>query len=251
MECYNNGVLLKEDLDGVDFKWGDGDAIVALMDKLCKNEGVGKILALGSRAAAEKFGKGKEYIVASQGIEPGQHDGKLSAGYARAFAFDPTPGRHTKGNLPTPTIDPAYSDRLTGFRDMRITSDTELVNASGGCLFAMMFGYPPGSLAGLITASTGFKYTPAEVNALGTRSFAMRTAFNLREGINRKNCVMSKRMYDGTGIGGPLDGMKVDVERWGDNFYNALGYDLDGVPLKESLEMIGGLDNVIKDLYPA
>ncbi len=55
MECYNNGVFTKEELDGIDLTWGNADAIVAITEKICKGEGIGKILQAGSRAAAKTF----------------------------------------------------------------------------------------------------------------------------------------------------------------------------------------------------
>ncbi|MCL1848482.1 MAG: aldehyde ferredoxin oxidoreductase, partial [Clostridiales bacterium] len=44
MECYENGVLSLDELDGVPLNWGNGDAIVAIMEKIGKAEGVGDIL---------------------------------------------------------------------------------------------------------------------------------------------------------------------------------------------------------------
>jgi aldehyde:ferredoxin oxidoreductase len=85
---------------------------------------------------------------------------------------------------------------------------------------------------------------------LGKRIFIMRHAFNLREGWRRKDATIQDRCIGTPPLNeGPLAGVTVDVERMATNFYNLMGFEQDGVPKKETLEAIGGLDNVIKDLY--
>jgi aldehyde:ferredoxin oxidoreductase len=49
---------------------------------------------------------------------------------------------------------------------------------------------------------------------------------------------------------GPVAGITVDHEKLGDNFFGALGWDLkDSVPPEAFLQELGGLENVIQDLY--
>lgn len=253
MECYENGIFSKEELDGIELKWGDGDAIVAMTEKMCKMEGIGKILALGSRKAAEVLGKGHEYLVETSGIETPQHDARLAYGLARTYQYDPTPGRHVKGGIgfgvqvPPEGVD--YSS--TGPQDLEGTIGVELCNSAGLCLFGLLFCMPPDAMLKLINAGTGFNYTPEELGALGMRMFTMRHAFNLREGIRRKDYNISKRIVESNPpFDGPLAGRKIDHERLADNFFEIMGWNKeDAVPTKESLEKLGGLEKVIEDLY--
>ena len=60
IECYENGILTKKDTGGIDLKWGDHQAMVAMTQKMARNEGLGAILAQGVKVAAEKIGKGAE-----------------------------------------------------------------------------------------------------------------------------------------------------------------------------------------------
>jgi aldehyde:ferredoxin oxidoreductase len=60
MECYEKGVLTRDELDGIDLKWGDKEAILALTKRICDFEGVGVALNRASRGAADYFGKGHD-----------------------------------------------------------------------------------------------------------------------------------------------------------------------------------------------
>ena len=59
MECYEAGILTKEDTDGIELVWGSADAMLAMIHKIAKREGIGDLLADGVKKAAEKIGKGR------------------------------------------------------------------------------------------------------------------------------------------------------------------------------------------------
>lgn len=252
IECFENKVLSQEELDGIELTWGNADAIVAMTEKICKNEGVGKILAKGSKAAADIFKKGHEYLVVASGIEEPHHDSRFSYGLSRTYQYDPTPGRHVKGGLgigKSHVTGHNIDYTGTGNEDMQGVIKTEIVNASGACFFITL-STSLDTLVKMISSVTGFNYSPEEVKDLGLRLFNMRHAFNLREGKRRKDFTLSKRMYEsGPPSSGPISNIKVDHELLADNFFNAIGWDMNAVPLKESLEKLGGFEKVISDLY--
>lgn len=251
MECYENGVLTKEDLDGIELTWGNGEAVKEIFDKICRNEGCGRTLALGSYHAAKAFGKGEQYLQLASKMEIGQHDPRDEIGTGRIFAYDPTPGRHMRGGLGG-----AYAGqdfRGTGYADVyQMTANENCYNA-GLCNFAQ---FPtPGGMVGMqkwIHACTGNLETEREEYYAGVRSFLIRQAFNLREGQRRKDWYLSPRLRGEEPITGPLAGRKCDIDKLGDNFFEALGCDIDtGVPLPELFDLVEGLDFVKEDLYPA
>jgi aldehyde:ferredoxin oxidoreductase len=255
MENYSNGIFTREELDGIDLHWGNADAIVEITEKICRHEGVGKALSNGSLAAAKHFNKGFGALVVAGGIEIPQHDPRFAPGLARTYKYDPTPGRHVKGGLgigygnEPPEVKHNYSG--TGERDVAGVVRTELTNAAGFCLFGD-FGLPPGAVAKYLAAVTGFEYNEEEFRMLGLRSFTMRHAFNLREGLQRKDFEISGRIVGSPPLQeGPNAGVTVDVERLADSFYAALGWNItDGIPRLETLKRVGGLENAIRDLYP-
>ena len=75
MECYEKGILTKDDLDGLELTWGNQTAIMALLKKMVLREGAGDLLAEGSRMAAQKIGKGAEaYAIQVKGLELAGYD---------------------------------------------------------------------------------------------------------------------------------------------------------------------------------
>ena len=254
MECYDKGILTKEDLDGIELSWGNAEAIVAITEKICKSEGVGKILAEGSEHAAKTFGKGQECLVVAGGMELPMHDARYGPGLARTYKFDPAPGRHVKGG-----VGPLVGSRPDEFKhnpdaflaeDIQGTIDTEMKSNCGYCDFTG-WAYRPGLMLDYLNAATGFGFDQEEFNRCGLRSFMIRHAFNLREGMRREDTYISDRMLGIPPLKeGPLAGVTLDVEKMGDNFFGALKCDEHGVPSKEYLEELGHLEAVIADLYP-
>lgn len=250
VECYENGLFTKEELGGIEATWGNGDSIVALTELICKNEGIGQVLIKGTRYAADHLGKGHEYLVVASGIEEPQHDGRLAYGVTRTYQYDPTPGRHVKGGLGLAPSGPDFDYSDTGEADLQGVVGTEVLNSSGFCMFGSMVS-PPDALLKLIEAITGFQYSPEEFRKLGTRMFNMRHAFNIREGMSRKDFTLSKRFYESNPpYEGPIAGVKVNHERLADNFFETIGWDNETlIPSLSSLEELGGMEAVIADLY--
>ncbi len=255
METYNNGVFSQEELDGIDLKWGNAGAIEAVMEKICADEGIGHLLQNGSREAARTSGKGIESVTTASGIELAQHDSRWSPGLTRTYKYDPTPGRHVKGGLsPQSGNDPdevKHDYAHTAERDLAGVINQEITNAAGFCQFTD-FALPPRMHTKYLNAVCGFGFTDEEADILGQRIFAMRHAFNLREGWVRSDATLSPRMEGKPPMTeGPLAGVTVDTELMADNFYKILGWDVEtGMIPKEVLESYGGMEPVIKALYP-
>jgi aldehyde:ferredoxin oxidoreductase len=147
LECYEKGILTKKDTDGIEMKWGDPKAIIAMTEKLAKREGFGAILADGVKKAAQKVGKGSEkYAMHVGGQEYPAHDTRGGLNFAIGYGANPTPGRHTQGGegpLPEGSM-PQYDFRSLKGRGqphkigMGITS---AYNAAGICMIVIGDAY--------------------------------------------------------------------------------------------------------------
>ena len=253
IECFENGLLTLKDTDGIELRWGNAPAIVAMTQALAEQKGFGKILAQGSQAAAKQLGKGFEYLVTVKGIELPMHDPRLAPGLARTYQTDPTPARHVKGGLWFIQMfqpEGKYNYENTGQMDLFATSGSEIVNTAGLCVFQMYSGIQDAP-AQLLEAVTGWSFPQEKQVATGMRIMDMRQAFNLREGLKPSDFVLPTRAVGGA-TQGPVAGVQVDSQRLAQNYFEAMSWDMkSGKPSQESLKALGGMEDVIQDLYGA
>ena len=104
----------------------------------------------------------------------------------------------------------------------------------------------------LMEAVTGWTFGQQERLNASLRALNIRQAFNLREGIRPKDSVLPPRAVGKPPMSsGPLAGIHIDSDTLAHNFYLAMEWDEEtGKPSRASLERLGGLENVIADLYP-
>ena len=257
IECYEKGLITKNDTGGLEMTWGNAEAIVEMTRRIAHGEGAGARLADGVRAAWESFGKvGDEYAVHVDGEEVPAHDPKFIPGLASTYVLSATPARHTQGGelLTPPGLELADLDKYvyTGHAEnhLKLVSLVETVNAAGLCLFGYLT-YPVQSLPEQISAVTGWTWDMEEAQKAGLRIFTMRHAFNLREGINPL-----RRKIPGRIVGRPplregnVRDVTVDHETLCREFLETLGWDIrTTVPSSESLQKLG-LDFLMGDLSP-
>jgi aldehyde:ferredoxin oxidoreductase len=258
MECYENGLFTLEEMGGIDLKWGNSDAIVKLGESICKaSSDIGRILNFGVDFAAEHYNRGFEYAMTAGRIEVPQHDPRRSPGLARTYKYDPTPARHVKGGqgfLAAAYVPPNekydYDNPDHGKRDVAGVIEVEMMNNSGFCEFNGI-AIPPGVKARHLSAVLGVEFDEERWRKTGLRSYTMRHAFNLREGIKRDTNKIAGRVVGKPSMtAGPHEGVSVDYEKLADQFFTAMDWDLKTmIPSKEILIELGELDAVISDLY--
>lgn len=253
IECYENGLFTKEETGGIELTWGNANAIVQITQAIAEKTGLGGVLALGSAKAAEKLGKGAEYLQTIKGMELPMHDPRFAPGYTRTYQFDPSPARHVKGGLGgLQARDPGpgkYDSSDTGAMDMMMLGIYEVLQASGICLFSI---FAQLDLAPrMLEAVTGWNCDNEFQTSATKRIMNMRHAFNLREGQKPADFAAPRRSVgDPPQEEGPLAGCKVDHKSLMRNFFAAMCWDEEtGKPSRESLEALGGMDDVIHDLY--
>jgi aldehyde:ferredoxin oxidoreductase len=235
IELYENGIITKQDTGGIELKWGNPDALVAMTEKMAKREGrLGDALADGTRVAAQKIGKGAEkYAVHIGGVELGMHDPKLGGGgaYPR-YQMDATPGRHTQGFGPG------------GFT-------THITNSTGMCLIGFGFGAGPDKHRDFFNAVTGLNYTTEQLLKCGERIGVIRHLFNLREGIKESDWTPHPRIIgDPAQPEGPLAGVTINYVAQNAWNLGALDWDLNTTkPSKKKLIELG-FNELAEELWP-
>ena len=255
MECYERGLLTREDTDGVDLSWGNGEAIVALVEKIGRSEGFGAILADGLQQAAERIGKGAEqYAVGIRGKGLPFHDPRMSPALGTALIADANPANHMDshitgvleqgikiGNDPalqSPEVPFAAFDQKGPMYALG-ASFHQLLNAAGFCsLYALNTQPPPA--AELIAGVTGWDFGWEEALRAGRRILTLRQAFNAREGLTPDQFELPKRLREEPLTTGPLANAKIDFGALKKGYFSEMGWNLaTGKPENSTLSNLG------------
>lgn len=254
VECYENGLMKAQDLDGLEMRWGNARAIVDMTEKIAKREGVGAILADGVKAAWEHFDHiGTEFAIHIQGEELPAHDPRFTPGLATTYFVTSTPGRHTQGGelLGPPGLELEPRDKYTysghANNHWKLVTTMETVQAAGLCMFGYL-SYPAQCIPDQLAAVTGWDFDLDEVFKTGERIFTMRHIFNLREGHNPLTRNMPGRMIGAPPLKeGNVKGVTVDVKNLNNEFLTKLGWDIHtSVPTEAKLTELG-MDSMLAD----
>lgn len=266
IECFENGIIGLDDTDGLKLSWGDSKAIIELTKKIINREGIGDVIADGTKIASEKLGKGaNEYAMHSLGQEIAYHDAKLYKSLGNTYAFDPTPGKHTAPTLDLmvagPLIKPnGLIEGLSLPRRFKRPGDDrweaqklcvglkQACNSLGLCEFMNLYQKYP--LIEVIKAVTGWDVSIDEMLEVGYRVHTLRQAFTMREGVIIANNRLPGRIIGNPPFSeGPHKGKSTDYIGEYKGFCEKIGWDPeDGRPLKETLIALK-LDYLIDDLY--
>jgi aldehyde:ferredoxin oxidoreductase len=242
-EAIETGVLSAKDLDGIDMRWGNGEAALALTIKMGKGEGCGAWLQNGSALAAKHVGKGSEkFAVHVHGQEPAYHDTRFTSLMGVTYISDPTPGRHTAGSaswnetfnmgFPLPKAAPPEEVKVSwrgtegkGVAQAHFSNSYQAMNGLGLCMFTMITGNLP--WVDLTNALTGWSLNEKDLLVAGERIQNLRAAFNRREGIKPADFQPHPRMLgegDGNLSSGPLKGVTVPLPILKDDYYRAMAW---------------------------
>jgi len=246
-EAVERGILDPDQhLDGVNMRWGDGEAALALTIKMGEGDGCGAWLADGSAAAAAHIGGGsEEFAVHVRGQEPAYHDPRFTSLMGVAFIADPTPGRHTSGSaswnetfgvgFSLPKAAPAAETVVKwkgtagkGVAQAHFSNAHQVLNGLGLCMFTYIIGTLP--WVELVNALTGWQMSEADLLRAGERIQDLRAAFNWREGLTPGDFRPHPRMLgegDGNLPAGPLRGVTVPLIQLRRDYHAAMQWNPD------------------------
>ena len=257
MELYERGLLTREEADGLDLSWGNGEAILALIEKIANRDGFGDILADGSRAAAEKLGRGVDLTMQVKGLDIIMADPRGLKGFGLGYAVSSRGGDHLRSEpFLELSDDPAIGERMFGVPEAtlrladrgkgKLVSYFEdwnaVIDALEPCKNIMqnmeILTFERASR--VIEACTGLRLSPADVRRVGERIINVERAFNVREGIRRRDDALPRRFREETLAEGASRGTVFDQEPMLDEYYDERGWDREtGIPYAKTLERLG------------
>jgi aldehyde:ferredoxin oxidoreductase len=266
MECFEKGVITKEQTGGLELRYGDAGAMIRALEMMLNAEGeFGKTLGQGSERAARIWGKGSdEFLITVKGSEAPAHMPQAKRSLGLIYAVNPFGADHQSSEH-----DPYYEEgvaelnlnrlKLIGLSEpqpgysltpekVRFAYLTEvfysMLDSVELCQF--VYGpawtlYGPAETAEMIRAVTGWDITVEELMTVGERRLNLFRMFNAREGLDRKDDKLPKKFYKRLQGTGPTAGIALthdEIESAIDEYYRLAGWTNNGIPTSETMERL-------------
>lgn len=261
IECAERGLISPALLDGLDLHWGSTDAIQVLVARMINREGIGDLLADGSRKAAERLGgEALAYAMQASGQELAMHDGRNDPGFALHAAVEPMPGRHTNGSqlyyemfqlwtrLPELPRPPRLYPKSRKYQvspeqaaaAVACSRFSQVLNGAGLCLFGAFLGVSRLPIFEWLNAAAGWTYTPHDYMHTGARIQALKQMFNYRHGAPLRHDFPARAAGQPPQRAGANRGRTLDLDGMVRAYWTASGWDPHtGLPTLKTLEKLG------------
>lgn len=259
MELYENGLFT--DTDGLDMSFGNQEAVLAFLRMVAYREGFARVFADGTRKAARAIGKGAEdFAMEVKGLEMPAYDVRGLKAHGVNFATSYTGADHNRGyafqevfGIPVPHPVERLEIEGKGALAKWNQDFTGTYDVATMCEFPAQLALAPVAqkvTADLLTGATGWEFGEQDVWRLGERLNNLCRMFNVRDGFSRKDDYLPKRVLEEPIKAGLSKGERIsreDLDLMLDEYYEARGWDKNGIPTPEKLRELG-LEDTVKDL---
>ena len=267
MECYEKGIIGKEQTGGIDLRYGDQDAMLETLQQIVTKSGaLGIILAEGSERAAKVWGaEAEQCLITIKGEEVPAHMPQMKKSLALIYAVNPFGADHQSSEHDPFYVQGPESFMLSRLRELDLKDPppegdfgAEIVRfaAYSQRFYSMMdtlslcqfvYGptwgvYGPTETVDMIKAVTGWPVNLFELMLLGERRINMMRAFNTREGFGRKDDKLPTKFFKPLSGTGPTAGVAIDKEQFENNldiYYQMCGWTMDGTPTRAKMIDLG------------
>jgi aldehyde:ferredoxin oxidoreductase len=252
-EAFEKGVITTKDTGGLELKWGDAEAIIAMIHKIGKREDIGDVLAEGVRAASNKIGQGTDkYAMHVKGLELPYHDPRGFVSMGANYATASRGGCHLEAISYWRGVGIEWAGWQEGDRQEWIDSkrfDSSLgaqqaidfqnymttYNPLGLCKFITKGSFTPAQTAELVNKALGWNWTGQDLIDMGAKLFNFKRLLNNRLGISAKDDVLPYRLEHEPRPTGTAAGVLPDMKLMLTDYYRIRKWDANGVPTKEAL----------------
>jgi aldehyde:ferredoxin oxidoreductase len=256
MECFEEGLLTSKDTGGLDLRFGNTAAMLEMIERIAAREGIGDLLAEGTRRAAEWIGGGAQrFAVHVKGQELPLHDPRIQHGLGMGYAVSYSGADHCHS-----VFDRGYEHDpgLDGVRNLGVLETMPATSLAPEKVRAILYGgmrshlenclglcgflpYSNDQVVEAMRAVTGWDTNVWELWKVAERLVTMARVFNVRQGFTPADDRLPPRMAEPLGPEGP--GRPVDpadVEAALRLYYEMMGWDPDtGVPRASKLHELG------------
>jgi aldehyde:ferredoxin oxidoreductase len=195
MECTERGLI-----DAPWLRFGDADALIRALDEIGARQGLGELLAEGTKRAAERVGGGSAaFAMHVKGLELPGYEPRTLQGMALGLAVNSRGADHNRSG--------AYEADLSGDYDRMAGGDAQIAGAIETedraaimdslilCKFLRgVFTEPFDEWAALLSAVTGWDTDGPELRQTARRIVLAKRAFNIREGWQPEDDWLPERL---------------------------------------------------------
>ncbi|TSA16011.1 aldehyde ferredoxin oxidoreductase [bacterium] len=241
MELVQKKMISAAELDGVKAEWGNGDALVALTEKIAKGEGIGQLLQKGVREISKHYPGSEDFAMQVKGLEMPAYHPNAAKGIGLSYAVSERGACHLRGSPLSEILGGADPLATEGKAELfqANQSDTSVIDALILCYF-VKFGITLKEILQMVNACTGFEYkNPRELEQVGERITVLARLFNTREGFSVKDDILPKRALAEPLPSGPAKGHVMELEKLRTEYYHLMGWDENGIPTEKRLVELG------------
>lgn len=248
MEAYESGSLHKDDIDGINLKFGNGKALLQILEKIGKREGIGDVLAQGIKQAGEQLGI-LEYAIHSKGQTFPVYDPRGAKAMALTYATSPKGAHHMFAT--TFGAELAMNNRFEEKGKAKLERTHQfsmaIVDSIAMCS-TMRAGIPLEDQAKAYSVVTGIQMNSDKLNQAAERIINLERMYNIKIGFNRNDDIIPIRFIKEPMAKGKSKEQTVNLEEMLDDYYEEMGWTQDGIPTRKKLKELE-LNKFFNNLY--
>jgi aldehyde:ferredoxin oxidoreductase len=242
IEAVESGVLAPKEVDGMKLQWGDDEQIVALLAKIAHREGVGYVLAGGSKVVLERWPQLAPLVTQTKGMEQSAYDARATISMALAYGTSDIGAHHTRAWTVGKELEAGASWTDEDRVNIVLYHQTirPLFDMLGVCRLPWIeLGFDEHRYAQYYSAVTGVPHTLEDLLERSRALYDLTRLISVARGVSRKDDYPGPRMFERPIEGGQYEGRVVDrkhYEKLLDLYYQKRGWSEDGLPPADRAE---------------
>jgi len=257
MEAREKGLLGREELAGLDdIQWGDEEGAVRLMEMIARGEGIGAVLAKGSREVLSRWPSLRRIAVQVKGLEQSAYDSRVSMCMALAYGTCDIGAHHNRAWPISKELEMGKDWDMEEKVDLVMYHQTirPLFDMLGVCRLPWIeLGIDENLYAEMYSATVGKEFSLSDLLERSNAVYDLTRSISVRLGTRRKDDYPPPRNFEDPIQTGPFAGKvasRDEYETLLDMYYERRGWNkATGVPERETL-IKHGLEDVADVIHP-